>query len=260
MGRPMKAMILAAGLGTRLRPLTNTVPKPLLPVGGKPLIVWNLLLLRESGIQDVIINVHYLGHLIEQAIGDGSHWGMRVTYSYEPRLLGTGGGVKAVEWFFHEEPFLVMNGDTLINLNVPAFVQFHQTHHGVATLVLRDDPQAADWGVVETDTQNRILRINGRGTGDSRGTVMARMFAGVHILHPSILYDAPPDQPFSIIDAYTGMLARDFLMFGFIHTGYWSDVGTVERYAQAQREAETGVPFFCSSSSSEQGPAHHEPL
>src|SRR5690606_17541102 len=142
-------------------------------------------------------------------------------------------------------------------LNVPAVVQFHQTHNGVGTLVLRDDPQAADWGVVETDTQNRILRINGRGTRDSRCPVMARMFAGVHILHPSILYDVPQDQPFSIIDAYTEMLARDFLLFGFLHAGYWSDIGTVERYTQAQVEAERGVPLLSLRSSPEEDPFHH---
>ena len=90
----MKAMILAAGLGTRLRPLTDTIPKPLLPVGGTPLVLWNLLLLRANGIQEVIINLHYLGAMIEEALGDGSRWNMRITYSYEPELLGTGGGAE----------------------------------------------------------------------------------------------------------------------------------------------------------------------
>jgi NDP-sugar pyrophosphorylase family protein len=248
----MKAMILAAGLGTRLRPLTDTIPKPLLTVGGQPLIVWNLLLLRESGIHEVIINLHYLGHMIEDAIGDGSHWGMRVKYSYEPTLLGTGGGLKAVEWFFEKQPFLVINGDTLIKLDMKALIRFHQTHGGVATLVLRDDPQAAKWGAVETDAQNRILRINGRGRrlSDSTGPVMERMFAGVHILHPSILHDAPSDIPFSIIDSYTNRLARGAHMFGFIHAGYWSDIGTAERYAHARTEAETGfLPFSAKRSS-----------
>ncbi|PJA77692.1 MAG: nucleotidyl transferase [Nitrospirae bacterium CG_4_9_14_3_um_filter_51_5] len=239
----MKAMILAAGLGTRLRPLTNTIPKPLLPVGGTPLIVWNLLLLRACGIRDVIINLHYLGHAIEAAIGDGSRWNMQVRYSHEPTLLGTGGGLKAAEWFFEQQPFLVINGDTLIELNVKALITFHQTHGGIATLVLRDDPQAARWGAVESDAQNRILRINGRGRSraDVTGPLVERMFAGVHILHPSLLHDAPADTPFSIIDSYTKELARGSKIFGFLHAAYWSDIGTVARYAQAQADAETGV-------------------
>ena len=98
----MKAMILAAGLGTRLRPLTNTIPKPLLPVGGTPLIVWNLLLLKRHGFHQVVINLHHLGPLIEQALGDGSKFGLRIIYSREPVILGTGGGIKQVESLFRE--------------------------------------------------------------------------------------------------------------------------------------------------------------
>lgn len=239
----MKAMILAAGLGTRLRPLTNTIPKPLLPVGGTPLIIWNLLLLRACGIREVIINLHYLGHLIEEAIGDGSSWDMQVSYSHEPTLLGTGGGLKAAAWFFEQHPFLVINGDTLIDLDVKALVAFHETHGGGATLVLRDDPQAAQWGAVESDAHNRVFRINGRGMTqiELTGPLFERMFAGVHILHPSILYDAPADRSFSVIDSYTNELARGSKIFGFLHSAYWSDIGTMARYAQAQADAEAGV-------------------
>ena len=239
----MKAMILAAGLGTRLRPLTDTIPKPLLPVGGTPLILWNLLLLRNSGICEVIINLHYLGHLIEEAIGDGSRWDMQVRYSREHTLLGTGGGLNAAKWFFEDQSFLVINGDTLIKLDVKALIEFHRNHGGVATLVLRDDPHAAQWGTVESDSQDRILRINRRGLSYavSNGPSIERMFAGVHILHPAILQGAPTDTPFSIIDSYTKELARGSRMFGMVHAGYWSDIGTVERYAHAQADADAGL-------------------
>lgn len=241
----MKAMILAAGLGTRLRPLTNTTPKPLLPVGGTPLIIWNLLLLRAYGIREVIINLHYLGNVIEEAIGDGSRWDMQVRYSHEPTLLGTGGGLKAAEWFFEQHPFLVINGDTLIELNVKELIEFHRTHGGVATLVLRDDPNAAQWGAVESDTHNRIFRINGQGMSQAEltGPLVERMFAGVHILHPSLLQDAHEGRPFSIIDSYTNELAHGSKIFGFLHAAYWSDIGTVARYVQAQADAEAGVIF-----------------
>ena len=116
----MKAMILAAGLGTRLRPLTNAIPKPLLPIAGTPLIVWNLLLLKRHGFQDVIINLHYLGPMIEQALGNGSKYGMRIYYSHEPVILGTGGGIKQAEPNFSGEPVLVLNGDTLFELDLDA--------------------------------------------------------------------------------------------------------------------------------------------
>jgi mannose-1-phosphate guanylyltransferase len=239
----MKAMILAAGLGTRLRPLTDTIPKPLLPVGGVPLIVWNLLLLRAGGIREVIINLHYLGSMIEETLGDGSRWDMRITYSHEAELLGTGGGLKAAEWFFDGQPFFVMNGDTLIDLDLQAFLDFHDLQGGVATLVLRDDPQAAQWGAVETDAQDRILRINGQGIEErgAKRAVTSRMFAGVHILHPSILDDAPTGKPFSIIDSYTRAIADGSRLLGFVYAGYWSDIGTVERYTQAVGDVEAGL-------------------
>ena len=239
----MKAMILAAGLGTRLRPLTETTPKPLLPVGGTPLIVWNLLLLRAGGIREVIINLHYLGSMIEAALGDGSRWDMQIAYSYEPELLGTGGGLKKAEEFFEGESFLVMNGDTLINVDLPALQEFHRSQAGVATLVLRDDPHAEQWGAVESDAQDRILRINGRGRDLFALPTVAhtRMFAGVHILHPSLLDGAPTGTPFSIIDSYTNALAGGSRLLGFVYAGYWSDVGTVERYAQARADVEAGL-------------------
>jgi len=242
----MKAMILAAGLGTRLRPLTDTIPKPLLPIGGTPLIVWNLLRLRAIGIREVIINVHYLGSMIEEALGDGSCWDMRITYSRESGLLGTGGGLKAAEWFFEEKPFLVMNGDTLIDLDMQALRDFHQAQGGIATLVLRDDPLAVQWGAVESDAQDRLLRINGQGVqeGLSAPAATSRMFAGVHILHPSIFDDAPKGKPFSIIDSYTRALAGGSRLLGFVHAGYWSDIGTVERYTQAQADVEAGFMSF----------------
>src|SRR3982751_5669006 len=131
-------MILAAGLGTRLRPLTDTIPKPLLPVGGTPLIVWNLLLLRRHGIRDVVVNLHYLGHLIQKELRDGSMWGMRISYSQEPTILGTGGGLKQAERYFEGRPFLVLNGDTLCELDLGALRRFHEQHRPLATMVVRE--------------------------------------------------------------------------------------------------------------------------
>ncbi|MGD9850059.1 MAG: NDP-sugar synthase [Nitrospirales bacterium] len=235
----MKAMILAAGFGTRLRPLTNTVPKPLLPVGENPLIVWNLLLLRTYGIRQVIINLHYLGHLIQETLGNGVKWGMDITYSHEPDILGTGGGLRKALEFFEDQPFLVINGDTLIDLNVQALMNFHREQQGVATLVLRDDPEAERWGVVECDRQHRLLRINGKGMSEVQQDtfIVRRMFAGVHVLDPGLLQNEPEKGSFSIIETYTKALANGSCLFGFVHAGYWSDVGTMDRYTQAQCEA-----------------------
>lgn len=233
-------MILAAGLGTRLRPLTNTIPKPLLPIAGTPLIVWNLLLLKRYGFQDVIINLHHLGPMIEQAVGNGSKFGLRIYYSHEPVILGTGGGIKQAEPNFSGEPVLVLNGDTLFELDLEALCAYHQRHHAMATLVLRSDPDAARWGVVEVAADERIVRITGRGKAES-GSTKPRMFAGVHILHPRLLRDVPKGKTSSIIDAYVAAIQREEIVVGYDMVGYWSDVGTPERYAQAEHDATTGL-------------------
>ncbi len=232
-------MILAAGLGTRLRPLTNTIPKPLLPVAGTPLIVWNLLLLKRHGIHDVIINLHHLGPMIEQALGNGSKYGMRIHYSPEPVILGTGGGIKQAEPNFSGQPVLILNGDTLVEIDLDSLWSFHRSRNAAATLVLRADPDAAKWGVVEVGEEDRIVRITGRGLSDQAPT-HPRMFAGIHILHPRLLREVPRGKESSIIDAYVAAIQRGDAVLGFDHDGYWSDVGTAERYAQAEHDATNG--------------------
>ncbi|CUQ68355.1 nucleotidyltransferase family protein [Candidatus Nitrospira inopinata] len=236
----MKAMILAAGLGTRLRPLTDGMPKPLLPVGGTPLIVWNLLLLRRHGFRDVVINLHYLGSMIEEALGDGSQFGLRITYSKETTILGTGGGIKRAEPYFNGEPVLVLNGDTLVELDLKEVMAFHFAEKAVATLVLREDSDAARWGLVEVGAEHRIVRITGKGLDDS-GPTVPRMFAGIHILDLCLLRDVPRETALSIIDPYVAAIQRGERIVGYDMQGYWSDVGTIERYTQAEQDVRAGL-------------------
>lgn len=232
-------MILAAGLGTRLRPLTDALPKPLLPIAGRPLIVWNLLLLRRHGIREVVINLHHLGELIEKELGDGSALGLRIYYSREPVLLGTGGGLKQAEPFFEGRPFLVVNADTLLDLDFGAVLRVHEERGALATMVLRHDPDVERWGVVEVDPSLRVVRINGRGLADL-GPTDRYMFAGVHVLHPRLLRDVPVGRESSIIDAYVGAIRTGELVAGYRMDGYWSDVGTIQRYERAQRDVLQG--------------------
>ncbi len=239
----MKAMVLAAGLGTRLRPLTVFLPKPLLPLGPYPLLVWNLFLLRQHGIEDVMINLHYLGDQIRQALGDGSQWRMRLFYSQEPILLGTGGGIKHVETFFQDAPFLVLNGDTVADLDLSKLVAHHHEEHAVATMALRDDPDVEQWGVVETDHHDRVLRIHGKGRPVKEGDAppSRRLFAGIHVLDPLMLRHIPDGSDVSILDAYVAWLERGATVAGYVFSGYWSDVGTPERYAQVRQDVAAGV-------------------
>lgn len=230
-------MILAAGLGTRLRPLTNKTPKPLLPVGGHSLLEWNLLLLRQYGIRDIIINLHYLGSQIQEAFDDGSRLGLRLTYSPESQILGTGGGIKQAEAFFEGEPFLVLNGDTLCELDIQALLQFHAQQQALATMVVREDPDAERWGPIEVTRDGRVQRINGVGRTKA-DPADVYMFAGIHLIHPRLLRDVPKGQETSIIDAYHRALGTEEPIAGFRMSGYWSDVGTLERYEQAQQDVD----------------------
>lgn len=249
----MKAMVLAAGLGTRLRPLTDALPKPLLPLGPCPLLVWNLLLLKKYGITDIVINVHHRGDQIRQAIGSGGQYGMRITYSSEPVLLGTGGGIKQVEAHFQGEPFLVLNGDTIVDLDLSEMIACHYRHQAIATMALRDDPDVDRWGPVETNDHDHVLTINGKGRSKAGSHMVStrRMFAGVHVLTPMLLRDIPGGVFSSIIDAYVDWLERDAIVAGFVFSGYWTDVGTPERYVQVQQDLTAGVlqlpasPYAC---------------
>lgn len=236
----MKAMILAAGFGTRLRPLTEQMPKPLLPIGGVPLIVWNLLLLRRHGFREVVINLHYLGSMIEEALGDGSRFGLRIIYSKEATILGTGGGIKQAEPYFEGEPVLVLNGDTLFELDLNALIAFHSMHRAAATLVLRDDNNAAQWGLVEVGTGHRIVRIRGQGL-EQEGPTVPRMFAGIHVLDLRLLQGVPAGVARSIIDSYIEAIKQRERVMGYEMHGYWSDLGTLERYKQAERDVEAGL-------------------
>ncbi len=236
----MKAMILAAGFGTRLRPLTNVMPKPLLPVGGTPLIVWNLLLLRRHGFHEAIINLHHLGPMIQRALGDGERFGLRLTYSHEPVILGTGGGIKQAEPHFNGEPVLVLNGDTLFELDLGALIAFHRERQAAATMVLRCDSDAAKWGLVEINGKGEVVRITGRG-GASTEPTQPRMFAGVHILHPRLLRALPAGKESSIIDAYVRGIQDGERIVGYDFDGYWTDVGTPDRYAQVEHDAAAGL-------------------
>ena len=241
----MRAMILAAGFGTRLRPLTDTIPKPLLPVAERPLIAWNLRLLRDHGITEVVVNLHHLGDQIAHYLGDGSHLDMHITYSRETAILGTGGGIKHAEPFLRgsgDDAFLVLNGDTLIDIDLNRMIAYHTHHGGIATMAVRDDPDVDGWGALEIDHSNRICRILGRGQRHARLTqpMTRRMFAGLHIMHPCLLRDIPIGKESSIIDPYMEWLEDGAEIYGHETTGYWSDVGTPKRYAQAQQDAKAG--------------------
>ena len=231
----VKGFVLAAGLGERLRPITETLPKPLLPVGNLPLVGYALKLLAHHGITEVILNVHHLAKQIKDALGDGSAFGVQITYSEEEEILGTGGGLKRM----HEhltETFVVLNSDTLIDVDLQKVIEEHRQSGALATMVLREDAQHARFGQIEIDDSTRIRRVLGQG--DFNGQLRPLMFTGVHVMEPQFLDYIPPEVKTCVNRyAYTKALSNGDPLQGFVYDGFWADAGTPERYLQVNFDA-----------------------
>jgi mannose-1-phosphate guanylyltransferase len=242
----MKAMVLAAGQGTRLHPLTEHTPKALVPVAGRPMIEYSLFLLKRYGIRDIIINLHHLGDQIESYLGDGKQWGLQITYSKEPELLDTGGGLLKAKPFLQDGTFIVINTDVLIDLALSDLLAFHEKNRAVATLVLRPDPLADQFGSMEIDGDGRIRRFLQTWTAATELSVPTTelMFTGVQVLEPRVFdYMAPDDTPrkFSTTkDTYPRMLLHQERLFGFRFGGFWQDVGTTSRIKEAEDSLAAG--------------------
>lgn len=233
----MKGFILAAGFGQRMLPVTEHIPKPLLPVGNVPLIVYSIKFLAYHGIVDIAINLHYLGRQIREALGDGSQYGVHLTYSEEPEILGTGGALKRMHGFL-DETFVVVNSDTLIDLDLHAVVSEHQQRQALATMVLRDTPAGEDFGQIEIDAHSgRIERILGQG-GVPSIPVVSQMFTGVQVLEPKFLEYIPPDIHTCIIRyGYAKALSNNEPLYGTCTKDFWADAGTPTRYWHVNAEA-----------------------
>lgn len=235
----MKALILAAGFGTRLRPLTERVPKPLVPVAGRPMIAYPLALVRAAGIEEVVINLHHLGEQIRAALGDGSEYGVRIVYSEEDPILDTGGAVQKAAPMLGGDTFVVVNADTVIDLDLREVVAWHRQRGAAATLVLRRDPEAARYGIIETDDRGRIRRFLGRPR-DAAVPLAPYMFCGVHVLEPTVFRYMRPGR-FSITrETYPAMVEAGEPLFGYVFEGYWRVLDTPEGLEQGRRELAGG--------------------
>jgi len=238
-----RAMVLAAGRGTRLAPLTDRIPKPLAPVAGRPMLDWVLAFLRAGGIEEVVINLHHLGHLIEEHVGDGRGHGLAVRYSHEPEILDTGGGIKRAEPLLGGEPFVVVNGDSLLDLALDEMIAVHERRGGIATLAVRRDPQAHRYGLVELDQADRLRRISGRPAAPPPGPLRTFMFPGLHILDPEIFSWMEPDVPFGIARVtYPRLIEADLPVFGFETGARWINIDTPSALASASDEM-AATPF-----------------
>lgn len=217
-------------------PITEAVPKPLLPVGNIPLIGYALKLLAHHGITDVIVNVHHLGKVLREELGDGSQFGVEITYSEEEEILGTGGGIRKVREQLEDGPFVVVNSDTIIDVDLAEVIRAHRDCGALATLVLREDPRQSEFGQLEIDATGRVRKILGQGSADE--PLRSFMFAGVHVIDPRFLDYIPPDVDTCIMRyGYVKALDNDEHLQGVVTDGYFHDAGTPARYFHANVDA-----------------------
>jgi len=234
----MNAMVLAAGKGTRLSTLTEMVPKPMLPVAGQPVLAHILEWLRSYGIRQVVINLHYHPEVIQGYFGSGGNLGMDIVYSNEPELLGTAGGVRKMESFFHD-PFIVIYGDVLTDLDLGALLAFHQNHNDIphATLALDRRSDFLQCGIVELDEQGHVIAfIEKPQAGDVRSPWVN---SGIMVLDRMLLKMIPADCFCDFgRDVLPGWLSRGLSIYGWQmpKENFLIDMGTPEKLAQADRE------------------------
>ncbi len=235
-----KAMILAAGEGTRLRPLTLETPKVLLPVEGKPLLGYTLFWLRNHGISAVAINLYHLGNKIEDFLGDGSHFSVKILYSHEDTLLGTAGGVKRVESFF-DGPFVVVYGDVLTDFNLKDMIRFHQEKKSIATIAIFKATNPWDVGIVEINDEGRILSLVEK---PPRGSEKSNLASGaVYVLEREILKHIPSEEFEDFAYAiFPKLLELNLPIFGYVlkPEDYLIDIGTIEKYHNANEDVKAG--------------------
>ncbi|WP_028356759.1 N-acetylmuramate alpha-1-phosphate uridylyltransferase MurU [Bordetella petrii] len=220
----MRAMILAAGRGERMRPLTDRTPKPLLPVGGKPLIVWHLERLAAAGIRDIVINHAWLGAQLPGQLGDGARHGVRIRYSAEAPALETAGGIAHALPLLGTEPFLVVNGDIWCDWDpreAAGWAGRLDTERADAWLLLVDNPEHHARGDFALSAGGRVL-----AEGPRRLT-----FAGIGLYRPTLFAGLDPDAPAPLAPLLRQAMARDAVL-GARHGGAWTDVGTPERLAR----------------------------
>ncbi|MCC6874866.1 MAG: NTP transferase domain-containing protein [Sandaracinaceae bacterium] len=238
----MIGMVLGAGLGTRLRPLTDRLPKPVVPLFDRPLAAYALERLFAAGVRDAVMNTHHHAAEVVRALEGHVPEGMRLRFVHEPELLGTGGGIRNALSILRDEvgdggPMLVINGDVLFWPDLEGALALHAELGAVATMVLREDPRAKELGAIEVDGGGRVRRLLGKPEGAPLGE---RMFTGVHVLSPRALADLP-EQGCIVRKSYRAWIDRGEVVAGFTDPSPWRDLGTLQEYLRAHLDALEGA-------------------
>lgn len=232
----MKAVIIAGGLGTRLRPLTYNTPKPIVPVANRPFVLYQIEHLRRHGVTEIILNLHYLSEAIKEILNDGKQLGVKIYYSLEPQPLGTAGAVKNAEEFFDEEPMVVFNGDILTDINISQIIELHKKKKARVTLTLTrvEDPTA--YGLIILDEDHRVKHFIEKPSWEqiSLHAGVSTVNAGIYVIDPKIFRGVPKGVEYSFErQLFPSLLERGEPIYGFVSDRYWIDIGNPVQYQQA---------------------------
>ncbi|MBS1716572.1 MAG: NTP transferase domain-containing protein [Armatimonadetes bacterium] len=236
----MKAVVMAGGEGSRLRPITSNSPKPLLPVGNKPIMEHILELLKRHDITDITATVHYLADEIQSYFGDGSDFGVSLNYSIEDSPLGTAGSVKKAEASLTGEPFIIISGDALTDCDLTEAIAFHKKRGATATLILSRVANPLEFGVVITDEEGRVQRFAEKPTWSE--VFSDTVNTGIYILEPEVLESMEPGHAYDwSADIFPKLLADGKDLYGYVMEGYWCDIGSLSQYREAQEHLLSGA-------------------
>jgi mannose-1-phosphate guanylyltransferase len=232
----MRVMIMAAGKGTRLRPVTDLMPKPMVPIVNRPALYHILGLLRRHGFREVIINLHHLSDAIRGNLGDGTALGMEISYSYEPELLGTAGGVKNNADFLGEDTFLVMSGDVLTDIDLTGLIAAHRLHDSIATMSVKEVADPSLYGVVVADDDDRVVGFQEKPTIEEARSRLCN--CGIYVFEPEILSYIPAGEFDDFGTRLLPDLLRKRLPYHIYRVDeYWNDVGSLKELVQGNVDA-----------------------
>jgi NDP-sugar pyrophosphorylase family protein len=226
---PLTAVVMAGGYGTRLRPITKGLPKPMLPIGDRPLLELTVHQLREAGIRSVNVATHYKRDVIASHFGDGRSFGVEIRYVEEDQPLGTAGALSLLKT--SDDPFLVINGDVLTQVDFHAMLDFHREHKADMTVAVRQHETRLPHGVVEIDGTT-ITRIS------EKPVLRHFMNAGIYLLNPEMCRLVPSGQRYDMTDLISRLIAEGYRVVSFPIREYWLDIGQVEDYEKALSDFE----------------------
>jgi mannose-1-phosphate guanylyltransferase len=247
----MQSLILAGGKGTRLRPLTMHTPKPIMPIANRPFLFYQLELLKRADVQDCILSLSYQPQKIEDKLGDGTLYGMKITYTVEASPLGTAGAYRHATDLIREST-IVFNGDVLTDIDLMEVIKFHREKKALATIVLTPVPNPTAYGLVETDKDGRIQRFLEKPKPEE--VTCNTINAGIYILEPKVLDYIPAGESYMFeYGVFPALLKNKEPFYAYVYNGYWRDIGSSASYLQSNLDVLAGKVNLLERPSNERG-------